>query len=425
MQMNLSPHSSSSVPNEVTALLNALRLDRPAYDGLRVIDDARWDSLLRFSDLAHLTLPLAMQHISGLPDWVSKRLAKNLADNTVRFERVKSTYLEIANALEEAGVDHIVIKGFTLAPDYVESPHLRQQSDLDIYCRPEDIVRAQAALKSIGYQSDQRLNYSQADHVPTLLRLGDWKWRGNAFDPDMPLSAELHFCLWNEKVSLLTMPDIELFWNRREYRWIEEMKTPTLCTIDQLGYLTLHILRNLLGRDTVIHHVYELSRFLNKRQEDVEFWESWTNQTTASLKSKEVIAFELARQWFGCPLPKAGQREIALLPKPQRMWLQYFGRSALEGLFIENKDAFWLHWSLLSSSRQRLRLLRRTFIPNRIPNPDLPAIVLNHRKVVDPTTNRYIKFCFYIARRALSYSGTHLRTLYRGALWLLQRELSS
>jgi hypothetical protein len=424
MQTVLGVHSFSPIPCEVVALIDALHLDRPTYDGLRDLDRDKWESLLRFSDMAHLTLPLAIRNVQGLPKWVSRRLAQNLSDNAARFERVKSTYLEIATVLEAAGIDHIVIKGFTLAPDYVESPYLRQQSDLDLYCRSEAIADAQRTLESIGYRSDRLLNYTQADHEPTLLRLGEWKWRGNAFDPDMPLSAELHFCLWNEKTSLISIPEVECFWSRREYRTVEGMRISSLSQIDLFGHLTLHIVRNLLSRDSIVHHVYELASFLSKRRQDDDFWESWAELTTPSLKSKEVLAFELARQWFGCPLPEIGLNELALLPKTQRAWLRHFGRSALEGLFLENKDVFWLHWSLLAGGHERLKLLRRTFIPNRIPDPDLPVVAFSNRAIPNSKANRSMKLLSYLVRRTLSYSVLHFRTLYRGVLWFAQREHS-
>ena len=50
---------------------------------------------------------------------------------------------------------------------------------------------------------------------------------------------------------------------------------------DHLAYLALHILRNILAGDWVIHHVYELAKFLHNHAEDQEFWQCW-NKRTAS-----------------------------------------------------------------------------------------------------------------------------------------------
>jgi hypothetical protein len=417
---------SLAIPTEVVALLEALHLRNPSHHGLHHLSDDQWQRLLRFSDLAHLTLPLASRnHSDGLPEWVSQRLTKNLADNVERFQRVKSTYLEAANALDQFGIPHIVLKGFTLAPDYARFPSQRQQSDLDFYCPLDTIPQAQLALGSIGYEPEKTVNYSRADHGPTLLRLGTWSWRGNAFDPEMPLSIELHFCLWNEKVSFLTLPEIDGFWGRREYRWIEGMNVPVLSQVDQLGFFSMHILRNLLARDSIVHHAYELANFLDSRRQDQAFWSNWVMTHSQHLRSREVIAFDLARQWFGCSLPDVVERQLQELPETQRAWLDHLGKSPIEGSFIENRDVVWLHWSLLDRDEDKLKLIRKTFVPNQLPNPDHPFVVLSEKKIISSTSNRFQRLLSYTTRRTLSYSASHLRSLYRGARWLAHRQLSS
>src|SRR6202158_6393897 len=101
------------VPREVAALIAALQLREPHTTLLETLSDQEWTSLLAFCDLAHLTLPLAQLAGAGFPSWVTQRLKTNAADNAQRFERVKATYNEAAEALGRAGVDHSVIKGFT------------------------------------------------------------------------------------------------------------------------------------------------------------------------------------------------------------------------------------------------------------------------------------------------------------------------
>ena len=173
------------------------------------------------------------------------RLKTNLSDNALRFEKIKAIYSEAAGALDRAGVEHIVIKGFTQAPDYVANPRLRSQADFDLYCPPETIERARAALHGIGYVSEQNTRITNSDHGQPLVRFGDWQWRGNRFDPEMPPAIELHFCLWNERTSRLSVPQVKEFWERRTERKIGDLKFPCLSPIDHLGFLTLHILRNL------------------------------------------------------------------------------------------------------------------------------------------------------------------------------------
>ena len=134
------------IRREVIALLAALHLQKPDMTLLKKLSDHEWRSLLAFCDISHLTLLLALLPSDGLPDWAVERLKRNLADNALRFELVKAPYREAADAFAKAGIAHIVIKGFTQAPEYVAEPSFRKQTDLDIYCLPENIEPAQIAL---------------------------------------------------------------------------------------------------------------------------------------------------------------------------------------------------------------------------------------------------------------------------------------
>lgn len=420
------PHSNSNpafaplVPREVAALLAALQLKDATVNRLQNISDKEWHSLLRFCDLAHLTLLLAQLHFEGKPAWVEERLQSNLADNALRFARVKATYREAACALYRAGVDHIIIKGFTQSPDYVPDPRLRMQSDLDFFCPPDHIPRAQAALQAIGYQPDLRQDYRRADHSPTLTRLQGWTWRGNAFDPDMPLSVELHFCLWNDDTTLFSLPETGKFWERRLVRRIDEMEFHCLHPIDHLGHLCLHILRNILARDTIIHHLYELATFLHAHANDDAFWQSWSTLHSSSLRAKEAIAFYHSRLWFGCDLHPTVQQQLEALPPQQVAWLERFGASSCEAMFRETKDSLWLHLSLINHPGKKLLLLRRAFLPNSIPLPGTPAVTLAAR-AADTQNQPHPGHTRYLSQRAITYLQTNLSTLTRGLQWQLQR----
>lgn len=419
MGSNIDISLRRSIPPEAAALYAALHRKRPV-ENMLMLSDQQWEKLLHFSDLAHLTLPLARKRSLRLPEWVRNRLATNVNDNRERFQRVKATYLEAGACLATAGIEYVVIKGFTLAPEFVEFPWMRQQSDIDIYCGSEGIDAAQASLVSVGYKPNTTLDFCNADHSPTLYRLGQWRWQGNAFDPDMPLSIELHHSLWNEKVTLLQGDEIREFFQHRIRRSIEGMMVPILQDVDILGHQSMHILRNLLVYDTVIHHVYEMAEFLDRKMHDEEFWRRWQTQHSADLRAKEVIAFNLAAQCFGCDMPSAAREVFDELPWEQRSWLEDFGHVPMVLPFRENKDAVWLHWSLLRGSHPRRVLIRRAFFPNRVPNPDFEAISLNERKIREPRKKSTFRLLAYCCRRFVTYSLLHCRTIHHGMLWFLR-----
>jgi len=412
--------SSLRVPREIAALIKSLHMRKTDVVSLNNLSHQEWTSLLTFCDLAHLTLVLAQLPMQDFPSWVAERLKVNVADNAQRFERVKVTYAEAAETLERAGIDHILIKGFTQAPDYVNNPRLRMQSDLDLYCQAKTIKSAQIALQTIGYIPEKEQDYSRADHIPSMIRLGNWKWRENPFDPEMPLSIELHFCLWNQTVSFLSIPEIDDFWERRVIRDIDGLSFPCLSQVDHLGYLALHILRGILSSDWIIHHVYELAIFLHAHATDDTFWKTWRETHTLSLRSFEAIAFYYARAWFDCDLHQHALDEITALPSSQQRWLHRFAGSALEGMFQQNKDYVWLHLSFLNSPKAKLALLRRVFIPNKIPTTNSPTVRFKNRQ---PRKSRdahpYIQYIAYVLSRCASYGYLNMTTILRGLSWRL------
>jgi len=409
------------IPQEVTALIAALQLDDFKIELLQALNEEQWHNLLRFCDLSQLTLPLVQLPLDNFPVWVSDRLRCNLADNKLRFERIKTSYKEAASALDSAGAEYIVIKGFTQAPEYVATPQQRVQSDLDLYCLPKTIPAAKSALEKIGYSPEKSTNITAADHEHILVRSQSWQWKNNYFDPDMPLGIELHFCLWNSHVSRLTIPEVETFWERRIIREIDGFSFPCLDPVDHLGHLTLHILRNILLRNWIVHHVRELAVFLHSHANDDDFWETWEAQHSPSLRSLEAIAFYHAIAWFQCRVHPKIKHEIESLPAVQLNWLKRFSNSALENMFKPNKDALWLHLSLVKSHQEQWRVLKHTLVPQQIAPLQSPIVKIRNKRVVQSDAGPIRAYISYLLSRSLSHSKAGISTLYRGLSWWLSK----
>ncbi|MFZ0303678.1 MAG: nucleotidyltransferase family protein [Terracidiphilus sp.] len=414
------------IPLEVKALIIALQLGEPDTSLLKRLSDDEWTKLFAFAKIANLTLPLALLPMEGFPHWVVERLITNLADNALRFNRVKATYREAAEALERAGVEHIVIKGFTQSPDYVADPRLRLQNDIDFFCPPDSIKAAHGALTAIGYEPSSIGFFASSDHDATLVRQGGWEWRGNSFDPEMPLSMELHFCLWNQRVSHIGIPDVDLFWKRRTMREVGGLTFPCLNSADHFGYIALHILRNLFLRDWIVHLVRELAAFLHLRADDDIFWRLWLETHSPSLRTFEAIAIYYARAWFRCRLHPLVALEIDRLSLARRSWLQSFSYSAIEHMFERNKDSLWLQLTFIASRREQWKVVKRALIPTpaAIVSINSPVVRLRNKWLV-PSNGRGIRQQ-YIAY-LISLSVDHLRadcvTLWRGLSWRLSRHL--
>src|SRR5581483_7150600 len=105
-----------------------------------------------------------------------------------------------------------------------------------------------------------------------LTRYRDWKPIPGAYDTEMPLALDVHHCLWNPAVSLIQLPEVDNFWNRRVERKLGALSFPALSPVDHLGYFALHVLRELFAGGRVLHHAHELATFLHKRADDAAFW---------------------------------------------------------------------------------------------------------------------------------------------------------
>jgi hypothetical protein len=418
---------SPRVPREFAALMNALQIRGANTDALLELGNTDWEKLLEFCDLAHLTLSLAQVRRTGFPAWVVSRLDSNVADNAQRFENVRASYEEVANAFERARVSHLVLKGFTQSPDYVKDPRLRVQSDLDLYCPPDDIAKALGELERIGYKTLDPLVSRNADHLPIMNRPTDWTWRGNMFDPQMPVGIELHHCLWNESLNLISVPEINSFWDRRVVRRLGKFWFPTLNEIDQLGYFALHILRGIISGDWIVHHVRELALFLQGHAEDEQFWQEWAIAHSIHLRSLESIAFSLARMWFSCALPETVRLRVDSLPAARRNWIERHAGASLEVMFRRNKDGRLLQLLLTESWVARRAALRRAIIPTIMVRPGGPAARIKHRRLnASGKANRYFDYLVYLGGRLLSHLVELLFFISHGIrLWLSRPALRS
>jgi Uncharacterised nucleotidyltransferase len=398
----------SKIPRHIAAALEALKFRGARPEMLRTLSDSEWQDLLSLSDPMHLTLSLGKICGDYLPGWVRERIGHNVSDNAKRFERIKGAYSEMAVALRDVGAEHLVLKGFAQSPDYVEDPRLRMQSDIDVFCPLESIFRSRDALSEIGYEPKQGLEHHPDDHLAPMMRKTDWEWRGNAFDPEMPLSVELHFRFWNQTTTRLNPKGLDRFWVRRIERRVEGVNLPTLSRVDGLGYSALHVFHHLQMGYLIPYHVYELAWFLENNADDEQFWKDWRDLHDDSLRRLEVVCFRLATEWFACRLPNEVAKEIDCLPNSIQQWFLKYADSPLNALINPNKDALWLHLSLLESRHAKILVFCESLLPVRVP----PTKAVGRWSL-----RTYAKFL----RHAASRLGYHLRilplTLWGGLRW--------
>jgi MFS family permease len=348
-------------------VLSALRLDSPDRSALAALNEPAWELALSFSQRAQLALPLGVECRDDLPDAMRRRVDRHLSNSAERWERTQATYRELSSAFDSEGLNHAVLKGFSHCPRFVRDPRHRVQGDIDLLLPRDHVKRAQDVAEQLGYESIAENDEHPIDHLPTLVRKTGWVWRGILYDPQMPLSLELHFQLWNPLTERIAPKGLDCFWERRQTRELEGLRFTSLHPADAIAYSALHSLRHLLRGDAPIFHIYELAQLLHRHADDSRFWDVWFELHDPSLRTLEAICFSFAEAWFACRLPEAARQETERLPTDVQRWLAAYSWSPIEGLFRPNKDELWLHWSLLQSGRDRAAMLRRRLLPERLP----------------------------------------------------------
>jgi len=392
------------VPNHALAVLEALRFDGNS-SRLAALDEAAHRKALEFCDRAQLTLLLNSLCRDALPGWVQERIDRNLAGYSQRFERLKRSLFEIADVLAARGIDFVLVKGLAHAPDFTPDALLRAQGDIDIWAEPAAAAAAAEALGEIGYVP---VCASEGRHLAPMSRETEWEWRGDFFAPDLPISVDVHYELWDSRAERIPAPGESDFWERRTAAWVDGHPVQVLSAPDALAFAALHLLMHLLHGDLRLQRAWEIARFLDARARDDAFWAQWRNSHSDSLRRLEAVVFQLVADWFGAALSPTAEEAIGALPEDVQLWIERYALSPVEALFHPNKDEIWLHVSLAKGLRDKYSIFLRRVLPLRVPTQ--PA--------TQAATASQVKLSvLYAARRALHHARTLAPALAGAARW--------
>ena len=403
------------IPRYARAVLVALQFRSQQVDLLAELSEPDWRAALAWCDRTQLTLPLGLTSREYLPGHARLRIDRDLQRTAQRWERTKAIYRETTASFEAAGLECVVMKGFSHWPRFVGDVRHRWQGDLDLLFTEHHVRRAFEAALELGYVPIIENDPHPINHLPTLIRKTGWTWRGDHFDPDMLLPLELHFAVWDRETERFGPGGLEEFWQRRQTREIDDLRFRGFHPADEVAVAALHALGHLLRGSLRPSHVYEIAWMLDRSSADPAFWDGWRQLHDASLRRLEGICFALAQRWFDCRLPEAASQEIELLPLGVTRWLATYSGSPLAGLFHPNKDELWLHWNLLESSRDRIAVLRRRLIPQNLPGPADAFTIPEDQFTWRVRWRARRKYVEYLAARSLH----HLRALLptaRGAI---------
>ena len=405
--------SALNAPPHILAALELFQFHEPAEDRLALLSETEQQRFFTWCDIRQLTL--ALPHVGGAPvlPWVLDPVKERAARYELRFQQLKRQLFEIAEALDLASLEFVMLKGLSHAPALTPDARLRAQGDIDLWLRGSSVYEAQNVLTRLGYRP---LLGSKARHLAPMGRPGSWKWRGDLFDPEMPISVELHYELWSEQTEYITAPDVQQFWERRRRCDFDGRLINVLCDEDLLGFAALHLLLHLLHGDLPLQRAWEIARFLDAHVSDALFWTSWRASHPAGLKQLEVSVFHLVTKWFQ---PRSNQELLAdfqRLPPTVKLWLERYYLAPLAREWAPNKLEILLHFAFLTDSKDRVRVLFRRLTPMSVPLFGGSAQAQRQFAVIRLLTLIRLRV---VSRRLVYHLITFLPTLFDGIRWLL------
>jgi hypothetical protein len=386
----------------LATVVRSLHFQEDRRDLLRDISESAWPAILHLADNARLTLPLAIRCADMLPPRILERVEGSLQSNLRRHSRVLTDWQEIGASFASRGVDYAVLKGLSHWPFYSVQPAYRPQYDFDLYCPKESITQARDAIAELGYAPLHPSGGPPTDHLPAMIRKTGYQWRGDYFDPALPLTVELHYRFWDAARESFDVRSADGFWGRRTIRSVGDLAVSALHPVDCLSYATWHVVRHLVAGNLRLYHVYELAHFLDRTQHEDSFWRDWEQISTGELGVPERIALRLAVEWFGCGMHPVVRESVDRLPPKVNRWFELFAHSPV---LASNKDELFLHLSLVRSRRDKFRIASQRIFPR---NP--PQIVLDAHTSLPSRRLHLRRVAFrakYMGARALH----HLRSL--------------
>jgi predicted MFS family arabinose efflux permease len=380
---------------------------------LRELPDTSWDRLLEFTDNTHLTLALGVRCRDILPEHIRRRIDRNLEDNAARHERAAQVYRHLVAEFEKRGVEFAFLKGIAQWPYYCDAPEHRPQYDIDVLCRAEDLRAAREAAESIGYEP---LNgeAGRVDHLPAMVLKNGWRWRGDFYDPEMPLGLDIHFRMWDAETEGFAVDGVDDFWRKRVVRQTAAGPIPALSLPDGLAYSALHFVRHLFRGDPRPYHGYEIAHFLQRTAGDVRFWREWRETHPAGLRRIQAIAFRFAREWFGCRLSDEAAAETSALPTRVQDWFERFLHSPLRE---PNKDDLFLQLQFIPERSKRIEVVLRRAVPLRAPKFQVAPHVRAGRAGLNERFSHALMRVRFIADRAATHARSLLPLAVKGTGW--------
>lgn len=348
----------------VDEIVGFLSFSGDCGDPLRVFDEftpRQWKHVLQWLDDAGLAFyfleKLKQTNASDLvPPWALSLLQRNLASNRSRVGAMSRQFEVINRRFTDAGLRYVVLKGFSLVPEFCPSVALRHQGDFDYLVDEHSLPAASRVLLDAGYAPQ---NSRSSKELIFVSPGGEPSRDGQQYSPQAPHAVELHTDIWDSEMHRVPpIPSLFSVARATTHCW-SGMRFPALTDEDAFLLQVLHACRHLFAQWIRLSCVYEIGYFLHRRAWDNEFWNEIERRAgdSAVLREFVVIVAGMANRLFASAVPELVQSWATRTRPAPRIWTEHYARNwALArlpvyefSLFPRTKLALFLHQQYKSS----------------------------------------------------------------------------
>jgi Uncharacterised nucleotidyltransferase len=416
------------------AIIGCLQFSGAPYDfgQLARFSPRDWKQTTGWIDRAGLTLYLverlrACGATEVLPSRALARFEQNLADNRCRVDHLLYETGCINEKLDQAGVQYVVIKGFSLWPEFCSNPYLRTQSDLDYLVARQSLRSAQNVLLELGYEGRRRrFDVQQFAFERPLGRVP------SQFDSPYKLQTtpmvELHVGIWEDMTHHVPLEEPAFVLNNPKLKEWGGLRFPVLSDEDALLLQVLHAFQHMLSCWVKLSWLLEIGRFMEKRWQDSLFWKQFGKrlQGEPQLAEFSTIAFELTANVFSAPMPEVAQHWRQFLRPSARLWLDNYSRRWALGetpphkskVFPDSKLSLFMSGEYIPDLHARRDTLRHELMPWKIPGKQPSAVFAQVKNRPSTRLQALWVDSAFTAQRLSFHASAGLRYLWELPRWL-------
>ena len=275
----------------------------------RAVQD--WQRVVRLCE-RHKIAPLLLSLFEELgrrdviPDWAESGLRSVAMSDIAIAARLRSALRDILMALDERGLEVIVLKGAALVALVYDDPALRPSEDVDLLCREEDYGQVQELLLSLGYHMDEEpIPAHGHTHLQSYM---DYHF----YHPDGRVAIDLHI----DSIKLgVKQRHSASVWDGSVPIAIEEASALALDPQNQILMLSVHVHRHGFAR---LIWLKDIDLLVRRFREEVDWDALVANVRAEGAGSSLWCTFQFLDQMLGTPFPK--ETIARLRPNPFIRW---------------------------------------------------------------------------------------------------------